>query len=91
MNVPKCPACGYEPSAEPSSALSARGFDQYCPCCGIHFGHDDDTGGDTGKQQEIYRQWRMHWILDGMRWWSTSLEAPTGWDPRAQVRSIEES
>ena len=51
----------------------------------------DDTGGDIGKQREIYRQWRMRWILDGMRWWSTSLEVPAGWDPRAQVRSIEDS
>ena len=81
----QCPACGYTNLPTPPRAVDGSASGETCPCCNIHFGRDDE--GDT--RVEIYRQWRLRWIMDGMRWSSSTIEAPVGWEPRAQVRSIE--
>jgi hypothetical protein len=81
-----CFVCGYSDLVDPPWDNDAPS-DEICPSCGIHFGYDDAAGGDPGLRESIYREWRRRWIAAGMRWWSLS-DAPVGWDPEAQLRSV---
>lgn len=73
-----CPVCGYDSLDEPA-------YDEYgcssfalCPSCGTEFGYDDSTV----KHDEL----RKRWIKGGMKWWSTSVKAPMGWNPKEQLK-----
>lgn len=79
-----CPVCGYADLKYPAyEGLVAS--DEFCPCCGFQFGWTDY---DLGISHE---QWRKKWIEGGMRWddnTKSGRKPPSGWDPRAQLRSI---
>jgi predicted RNA-binding Zn-ribbon protein involved in translation (DUF1610 family) len=79
----RCPVCGYRGLDElPRTEESGASY-EICPSCGFEFGVTDDDRGIG------YQQWRAEWIAGGMRWWSRR-PPPAGWDPRAQLRDLEE-
>jgi hypothetical protein len=80
----RCPVCGYLGLDEPPRTEESGASYEICPSCGFEFGVTDDDRGLS------YEQWRREWIGGGMRWWSRRRQ-PTGWDPRAQLRELEES
>jgi hypothetical protein len=80
----RCPVCGYPGLEEPPRTEESGGSYEICPSCGFEFGVTDDDRGIS------YEQWRREWISGGMRWWSRRPR-PAGWDPRAQLRDVEES
>ena len=72
-----CFACGY-PDLAGLPWDNDSSSDEICPSCGIHFGHDDAAGGDPARREEIHREWRRHWIVAGMKWWSLAMLPPDG-------------
>jgi hypothetical protein len=84
-----CLACGYPDLKEPPWDNESPS-DGICPSCGIHFGYDDAAGGDPARREVVYREWRSRWTEAGMKWWSPGREAPSGWDPQAQLQSFAE-
>jgi len=83
-----CFSCGYPELVEPPWENDSAS-DEICPSCGIHFGYDDAAGGDPARREAVYREWRRRWIAAGMKWWS-GRDAPAGWNPEAQFRSVVE-
>ncbi len=77
-----CPVCGFDLSFTPwSIGIEAE---RPCPCCGIHFGHDDRLGC---PREEIYATWRRRWIEEGKRWWSTAPR-PADFNPDEQLARL---
>ncbi len=81
-----CPACGYVLDFPPWNGPSSS--DEICPCCGIHFGYDDATGGSPGERQAVYARWRHIWISNGMKWFSRWRRPRPDWDAREQLKRI---
>lgn len=90
FNNKLCPVCGYD-------FFSKFGFnpwnnnspsDEMCPSCGIQFGYDDMAGGDSGKRQKIYKDWREKWIIQNCQWYSKGMKEPVNWQPRKQLENI---
>jgi hypothetical protein len=80
-----CPVCGFPNLDDPPRSPSGGGSYEICPSCGFEFGVSDDDLGFT------YDEWRERWIVHGMRWDSSDIEPPPdGWDPRKQLKAIEE-
>jgi hypothetical protein len=65
-----CPVCGF--TLEFTPWVDDSVLDRPCPCCGIHFGHDDAVD----DRQRVYDQWRERWIEGGMPWWSNKPAPP---------------
>lgn len=85
-----CPVCGYGGLTEPPWDNDAPS-DEICASCGTHFGYDDAAGGDAARRQAKYRELRERWIARGMPWGSADIQpAPANWDPRRQLKSVEE-
>lgn len=83
-----CPVCGYDGLFDPPWRDDSPS-DDICPSCGIQFGYHDAAGGDAGGRQQIYEEWRKHWLEQGMPWHSASAgPPPAGWDPAAQLRRV---
>jgi hypothetical protein len=61
-----CPVCGYE-MEEPSKDYNI------CPSCGTEFGLHDANAS--------IEQLRAAWIKTGPKWWSTTDEQPSNWNP----------
>ena len=79
-----CPACGYPDLDEPPRTGSGGGSYEICDSCGFEYGVTDDDEGFT------YAQWRRRWIAKGMPWEADGIAPrPVGWDPKAQVASLE--
>lgn len=79
-----CPACGWPELDEEPRTNGGGGSYDICPSCGFEFGVTGDDKGYT------YESWRNRWIAQGMPWWSTGIDdPPAGWDPRAQLRNLE--
>jgi hypothetical protein len=72
--------CGLRGLEEP--AYDERGTPslEICRSCGFQFGFDDDD------QHIPHEEWRRTWIEGGMRWWSSAVPPPPGWDPVKQLR-----
>lgn len=68
-----CPVCNYSMDDPPRDW-------NYCPCCGTQFDYHD-----IGTTHEELRQ---DWIKGGMKWWSPVRDAPSGWNPAAQVQPL---
>lgn len=83
-----CPVCGYPELAEPPWT-NEEGSDEICPSCGTHFGYHDAAGGDAARREVAYRQRRDAWKAGGCRWFSPATPAPQGWNPKAQLASVE--
>ncbi len=73
-----CPVCGYDGLTGPAYDSSGVGTYDICACCGYEFGVTDDD------ERITHAQWRRQWIESGMNW-SSSNEAPAGWDPARQL------
>ncbi len=84
INNNLCPACGYVLGFMPWYDDSPS--DEICPSCGIQFGYDDHAGGNRTKRSIVYKEWRKHWIDDGLKWFSG--EPPSGWNPMEQLSNI---
>jgi hypothetical protein len=82
-----CPACGYGLKQAPWTEDSPS--DEICPCCGIYFGFDDFAGGNPSLRIETYKSWRMKWVTNGQRWFSSSSPKPLSWNPKTQLRRAE--
>ena len=80
----RCPVCGY-PDLNAPPRYKGAPSDEICFSCGYQFGfHDDDRGIS-------YEVWRADWIEAGMPWRGHGRAAPTGWDPVAQLGTLEAS
>jgi len=88
-----CPVCGFNvykslgeyPWDENVASL------EICPSCDIQYGYTDAAGGDPVKREEIYRQWRMDWIHNGMKWGNGKYkDQPRDWDPQKQLNALLE-
>jgi hypothetical protein len=79
-----CPACGFKLDFTPWK----DGLDQEkpCPCCGLHFGHDD---ADESRRETVYHLLRQRWIEAGRRWWAKG-EPPKEYDPPSQLARLEQ-
>ena len=77
----QCPVCGFPKLAEPPRTKAGGGSYEICPSCGFQFGVSDDDRGFT------YRQWRVKWQADGMKW-SSAGKVPRGWNPTAQIAAL---
>lgn len=85
-----CPVCGYGELREPPWDNDSPS-DEICPSCGTQFGYDDAAGGDAARRQVRHRELREAWVARGMPWDSGDIKpAPEGWDPRQQLRSVDE-
>ena len=76
-----CPVCGWPELEHPPRSEDGAASFAICPCCRFEPGFDDDSEGLS------YEQARARWIAGGMKWWSTSRPAPTGWDAARQLAS----
>jgi rubredoxin len=84
-----CPVCGFPDLLEPPWSNDSPS-DEICPSCGTHFGYDDVAGGDAAKREVVYRDRRSAWRANGCRWFSTGRKPPDGWDPEAQLQTVED-
>jgi hypothetical protein len=80
----RCPVCGWPGLHEPARTPESGGSYEICPSCGFQFGVSDDDRGRT------YEDWRKEWIEFGMPWHSRGIRRPWDWDPKAQLRALEE-
>lgn len=85
----QCPVCGFAGLSEPPWTEAGASL-EICPSCGIQFGYDDAAGIDAVRRAEIHRKWRAHWVTAGRLWWSRGIDAPAGWDPVAQLGTLEQ-
>lgn len=72
-----CPVCGYSDLDEPAYDEYGCASFEICPSCGTEFGYSD--AGFT------HEQLRKDWISSGHRW-AGVRQAPTDWDPIAQLK-----
>ena len=80
----RCPVCGYPGLTEAPRGEEGGASYEICPSCGFQFGVSDDAEGHT------YETWRRRWVAAGMPWTSQGIRRPRGWDPVAQLRSLDE-
>jgi hypothetical protein len=78
-----CPVCGYPSLEEPPRYEGGSPSLEICPSCGFQFGWTDDD------QDYTYEQWRSRWKAEGMLWDGGRQPPPEGWDPVAQLASLE--
>jgi hypothetical protein len=94
-----CYVCGLELDDYPYY-LDSRPIanpEMICPCCGTHYGLDDEGGGKVEISDEIvdaYQNFgddahkkiikilRKHWIDGGMKWWFPYPDVPLSSEPK---------
>jgi hypothetical protein len=82
QNVPHlCPSCGFELHFNPRGRTPHS--EKACPCCGIHFGYDDQLGDPDAA----YARWRERWIDSGKRWWAKT-PAPANFNADEQLAKL---
>lgn len=74
----QCLACGYAGLEEPLWDGDEDSH-QICPCCGLHYGYDDEARGRGDAGSDFYVGWRARWIMDGCPWFSTATPPPADW------------
>ena len=83
-----CPVCGFGGLFDAPWSADGAQSDEICPCCGIHFGYDDECGGRAELRAALYFTWRERWRREGMGWWSNGpRQPPPDWDPVVQLES----
>lgn len=82
----RCFVCNYDGLYE--APYDSRGVpsDEICPCCGFHYGYDDD---DIVPKELVYKEWREKWISSGCRWFSKGRQSPEDWNPIEQLKKIK--
>lgn len=78
-----CPACGYPELHEPAYDSNEVPSYEICESCGYQFGFTDDNLHISIKQ------WRDHWISNGMIWNKGRSLPPLGWNPSQQLLNID--
>jgi hypothetical protein len=78
-----CLVCNYQELYEPPYDNRGVPSDEICPCCGFHYGFDDD--GYSNKE-EAFKLWLDKWIKDGCPWFSKSRKPPKNWNPAEQLK-----
>jgi len=76
----KCLVCSYDNLYEEPYDEKGIASDEICPCCGFHYGYDDNND----KNQQIYEAWRKKWIENGCQWFSKGRPKPKDWNPIKQ-------
>lgn len=84
-----CPVCGYPDLEEQPRSESTGGSFEICPSCGIQFGYTDEAGGNSQAREELYKNWRRHWVESGMVWDRDRTKPPPGWNPREQLKRVD--
>src|SRR5258706_4290870 len=84
-----CPVCGY-PGLQELPWQRESPSDEICPSCGTHFGYDDAVGGDKDARPAVYARLRGTWKGAGCQWSSPGADPPPGWDPHAQLKSVDQ-
>ncbi|MEX0612927.1 MAG: hypothetical protein WD738_09765 [Pirellulales bacterium] len=77
-----CPVCGCQLEFTPWGRTTQP--ETPCPCCGIHFGHDDS---DPERREAVYKAWRRRWLGYGKRWWRGP--EPPRFNPDEQLAQLE--
>ncbi|MBP2635489.1 MAG: hypothetical protein H6Q72_1396 [Firmicutes bacterium] len=81
--VHKCLVCNYDGLHDEPYDAKGVASDEICPCCGFHYGYDDD-----GMDKSIYIIWRLKWIEKGCTWFSKSRLHVVGWNAKEQLKGI---
>lgn len=79
----KCKVCNYDGLYDPPYDERGIASEEICPCCGFHYGYDEDS-----ETEDINVLWRKRWIEEGYKWFSTSRPAPNGWDAKEQLKEL---
>ncbi|MFJ6207360.1 hypothetical protein [Lysinibacillus sp. NPDC092081] len=79
-----CLVCGFNELDEPPYYEDGESSDEICPCCGFHFGYDDDVQ----DKKVVYEQWRDQWIENGSQWFSKGRKPNAYWDVEQQLKRI---
>lgn len=77
----KCLVCSYDDLYEDPYDERGVASDEICPCCGFHYGFDDD-----GTNKGVYEKWRTRWIAEGCKWFSNGRHQPEWWDAKVQFK-----
>lgn len=82
INMNRCFVCNYNELLEPPFDEEGVPSDEICPCCGIHYGYDDD---DVPDKEAVYKKWRDNWVSNGCVWFSKGRRPPVGWNSIEQL------
>ncbi|MGL4819524.1 MAG: hypothetical protein ACRC5C_06050 [Bacilli bacterium] len=82
-----CLVCGFNELYEPPFNSENEPSDEICPCCGFHFGFDDDCEQFESKI-DTYVHWRNKWINGGCNWFSTGRKPRKCWDASEQLKQL---
>lgn len=100
--IKKCYVCGFTLKDYPYDPIHLiPNHSEICPACGIHYGYDDQGGGDVIPDELAYSDWeygddthvriikfwRKQWIDKGMRWWSKEPR-PKTWNPEVLIKNV---
>lgn len=77
-----CLVCNYQGMYDMPYDHRGVPSDEICPCCGFHYGYDDDG---ICKNEESYDKWRDEWIKNGCVWFSEGRKPPANWNPAEQL------
>ncbi|MEK4485686.1 hypothetical protein MHH81_08785 [Psychrobacillus sp. FSL H8-0484] len=80
-----CLICGFNELYDPPYDEKGGASDEICPCCGFHFGFDDD---DVQDKKVVYEQWRGKWLQNGSQWFSKSRKPNENWNVEQQLNKI---
>lgn len=83
-----CLVCGYGQLYEPPVDERGISSDEICPCCGFHYGFDDD---DIRDGIDVYEIWREEWVSGGCMWFSEGRKPPEDWNPVRQLQGASGS
>ncbi|MED1717541.1 hypothetical protein [Brevibacillus laterosporus] len=81
----QCFVCNYDGLYEPPYDDRGVPSDEICPCCGFHYGYDDD---DVADKEVVYQQWKEMWVGNGCKWFSKGRQSPKGWNPSEQLKKL---
>ncbi len=82
----RCFVCIYDGLFEPPYDDRGVSSDEICPCCGFHYGYDDD---DVIDKEFVYKEWREKWISNGCIWFSKGRKHPKDWNPTEQLKGLK--
>lgn len=77
-----CRVCGCFNEDKPWGDEGIYPTYDFCPCCGVEFGHEDFTLEST-------KEYRHAWIKNGCQWFKIKLK-PNNWDCEQQMQNIPE-
>lgn len=81
----KCIVCNYAGLFDPPYDERGIPSDEICPCCGFHYGYDDD---DVANKEDAFKLWKEKWIENGLKWFSKGRKSPEDWKANEQLKGI---